>query len=61
MIKRTKSVMNWINADPLRGKYWVGDCPNCRTSDLMGFVHFSSSLSAIKEVKCYGCYSVFKE
>lgn len=60
-MNRTKSVMNWINADPLRAKYWVGGCPNCRTSDLMGFVHFSSSLSAIKEVKCYGCYSVFKE
>ena len=53
--------MNWINADPLRGKYWMGGCPNCSTNDLMGFIHVGSSLSRIKEVKCYGCYSVFKE
>ena len=60
-MNRTKTVMNWINSDPLRAKYWMGGCPNCDSNDLMGFIHIGSAISRIKEVKCYGCYSVFKE
>ena len=39
-MNRTKTVMNWINSDPLRGKYWMGGCPNCESNDLMGFDPF---------------------
>ena len=58
-MKRSKGVTDFILSDPLRAKYWINGCPNCDMDDMLGFIHKTSSLSKIKEVKCYGCYSTF--
>jgi len=59
MSYRTKSVLKWIESDPLRAKYWINGCPNCDMDDMLGFIREIGSIHRIREVKCYGCYSTF--
>ena len=37
-MSRTKSVLKWIESDPLRAKYWINGCPNCDMDDMLGFI-----------------------
>ena len=47
---RPKTVQRWINAQPLRAKYWDHDCPECGYG-MLSF-HLDGAGPAIKKVRC---------
>ena len=47
---RPKTVQRWINAQPLRAKYWDHDCPECGYA-MLSF-HLDGIGPAIKKVRC---------
>ncbi len=61
--QRTKTVLKWIQSDPLRSSWYGADCPDCGTHSL-SFV-LSSPAGRVSRVECMidlgGCGEFFLE